>query len=97
MPITFVCPQCGRSGRIPDGFQGSRVRCPACQAISPVQVEGLTDTTIPLAEEPREERKPARAERPKPVVQPNKEEEGASRRPMGLLIAGVTVAGVLFV
>ncbi len=31
MPITIEC-SCGKSLRIPDSFNGSRVRCPQCQA-----------------------------------------------------------------
>ena len=32
----FVCPHCGASGRLPDGFKGDRIRCPACKTISPI-------------------------------------------------------------
>src|SRR5260370_29093334 len=97
MPITFVCPQCGRSGKAPDGFQGSRIKCPACQAISPFDLGGNADSTIPLVELPREVPKPPPVPRPKPVMQPaeEEEEEEASRVPMGLMIAGASVAVVL--
>ena len=36
MPIRFVCPQCGQAGRLPESFQGDRIKCPACKIISPV-------------------------------------------------------------
>ncbi len=37
MPIRFVCPQCGRAGRLPDDFPGGKIKCPACKTISQVE------------------------------------------------------------
>jgi S1-C subfamily serine protease/regulation of enolase protein 1 (concanavalin A-like superfamily) len=34
MPIRFVCPQCKRTGLLPDGFHGGKIRCPKCKTIS---------------------------------------------------------------
>lgn len=36
MPIPFTCPNCQRSGRLPDTFTGDKIKCPACQTISPI-------------------------------------------------------------
>src|SRR5579883_855963 len=40
MPNRFVCPSCGASGRLPDGFQGDRIKCPACKTVSPLNAGG---------------------------------------------------------
>src|SRR5579883_1468916 len=42
MPIRFNCPNCGRAGRLPDGFPGGKIKCPACQTISQVDSGGNT-------------------------------------------------------
>ena len=47
MAIRFVCPQCGRAGRLPDEFPGGKIRCPQCKTISKVDgaVSGSKLTT----------------------------------------------------
>src|ERR1035437_6214828 len=30
MPITAICPECGKVGRIPDEYVKKRIRCPKC-------------------------------------------------------------------
>jgi S1-C subfamily serine protease/regulation of enolase protein 1 (concanavalin A-like superfamily) len=44
MPSRFVCPHCGASGRLPDGFKGDRIRCPACKSISQIGTAGAGST-----------------------------------------------------
>ncbi len=46
MPIRFVCPQCGRSGRLPDGFQGTKIKCPACKTISRLDGDGIAGSNV---------------------------------------------------
>lgn len=36
MPIPFTCPHCQRTGRLPDTFTGDKIKCPACQTVSPI-------------------------------------------------------------
>lgn len=50
MPTPFTCPSCGRSGRIPDHFSGTHVKCPACQ--TKTQISSGELELIPFAEEP---------------------------------------------
>src|SRR5579871_5547333 len=45
MPSRFVCPHCGASGRLPDGFAGDKVKCPACKTISLLSTGGTPDAT----------------------------------------------------
>ena len=46
MPIRFVCPQCGKSGRLPDGFQGTKIKCPACNTISRLDGDGIAGSNV---------------------------------------------------
>jgi hypothetical protein len=41
MPVRFICPQCGASGRLPEGFAGNRIKCPRCKAVSPFATSSL--------------------------------------------------------
>jgi hypothetical protein len=54
MPIPTACPSCGKTGRVPDEFQGRKVRCPRCRTRFPVQVpvvEGEIAEAVALLEE----------------------------------------------
>ena len=46
MPIRFVCPQCGRSGRLPDGIRGTKIKCPACKTISRLDGDGIAGSNV---------------------------------------------------
>ena len=74
MAIDFTCPNCQRSGRLPDNFTGNKIKCPACQTISPV---ANTEDVIPLAPEPV-----AAARQRAPDA------ETAGRRPAGARVPG---------
>jgi hypothetical protein len=47
MPVRFVCPQCGASGRLPEGFAGDRIKCPRCKAVSPLATGSLPAAPAP--------------------------------------------------
>jgi hypothetical protein len=103
MPIPFTCPNCGRTGRLPDTFTATHAKCPACQAQTPISRPGIE--TIPLKEEdavplPRRMAPPvmtadrsARSEDDGVVFEP-------SKRPVALIAGGVggclvIVAGIV--
>lgn len=46
MAIVVTCPACGKKGRIPENFQGSEIRCPACKARFGVEPK----TTLTMSE-----------------------------------------------
>jgi S1-C subfamily serine protease/regulation of enolase protein 1 (concanavalin A-like superfamily) len=46
MPIRFVCPQCRRTGRLPDGFPGGKIRCPTCKTISLFDGGGIASSEV---------------------------------------------------
>jgi S1-C subfamily serine protease/regulation of enolase protein 1 (concanavalin A-like superfamily) len=97
MATTFVCPQCGHAGKLPDGFQGSRVRCPACKVISPFVAGGhAKSSAIPHTDAPRAEPKPAIVPQPKPVRQHKKPVERAVQVPMGIVLGSVAAAALVF-
>ncbi len=63
MAIDFTCPNCQRSGQLPDNFSGNKIKCPACQTISPV---ANAEDVIPLAPEPEPRRSSTALRTPKP-------------------------------
>jgi S1-C subfamily serine protease/regulation of enolase protein 1 (concanavalin A-like superfamily) len=101
MSLPFTCPCCGRNGRLPESFVGDRVKCPACQTISPVSraVKDIYEVAPP-------EPKPARiapAASPAPAKSaPAPKEEGdeveSPRRSLTPFIAaGAGAAGMIVV
>lgn len=46
--MTAICPACGKTARIPDGFTGTTVRCPACQTRFDIaeQADPATEPTL---------------------------------------------------
>jgi S1-C subfamily serine protease len=91
MAASFTCPTCGRTGQIPEGFTGKKVRCPACKTVS-----SLDDDTIPLAPEPVRPPSPASALRvPTPPVPPSRDEDDEPSGPPVVLLAGVGAAVLL--
>ena len=66
MPIRFVCPQCGRAGRLPDDFPGGKIRCPACKTISQVEGGGIAGSNLTSEATPAEQAVPAPVGHPMP-------------------------------
>src|SRR5258707_4640732 len=94
MSLPFTCPSCGRNGRLPESFTGDRVKCPACQTISPVsrtikdihQVippEPSRPTRVPLATSPVAS-KPA----PQPEIEDDDDETSGGRSLTPYIAAG---------
>lgn len=72
MAVPFICPRCQRPGRLPDGFKGDRVRCPACRTAFALPRESRTIPPVPAPQNsgPRPAPPPVRtaAERSGPPV-----------------------------
>ena len=65
MAIRFVCPQCGRAGRLPDDFPGGKIRCPQCKTIS--KVDGaIAGSKLTTEATPTEQAVPSAFRQPMP-------------------------------
>lgn len=59
MPIEFLCTQCGKMLRVPDGSAGKQAKCPQCGAVLPIPSEAaapagaISPPPPPLAPAPR--------------------------------------------
>ena len=49
--IQLLCPGCGQTLRVPESFQGRRVKCPRCERAFTAPAEEPADETVAVAEE----------------------------------------------
>ncbi len=80
MAIRFVCPQCGRAGRLPDGFPGGKIRCPECKTISKVD-SPIAGSKLTTEATPAEQAEPSAFRQPMPGGDTYEVEDG--RAPAG--------------
>lgn len=80
MGIRITCPSCQRQGELPEGFEGKRIKCPACGAITEVAAARSTPAPPKKADAAR----PAWAddlddvEAPAPAAPPMRSGRGAA-------------------
>jgi S1-C subfamily serine protease/regulation of enolase protein 1 (concanavalin A-like superfamily) len=60
MPIPFTCPNCQRSGRLPDSFTGDRIKCPACKTVTLITGYDVVPDEAPVPK-PKPEPRPTPA------------------------------------
>jgi S1-C subfamily serine protease/regulation of enolase protein 1 (concanavalin A-like superfamily) len=99
MPIPFTCPNCQRTGRLPDSFTGDRVKCPACQTISPVTIALEPEPAPPRRAPSPEVPVPPRPVKPRSVPSRARDEDDDETPavPVALIVAGGAGAAVLAV
>lgn len=87
MGMPFTCPNCARTGRVPDGFTGNRIKCPACQTICLLDAAPTTIVAAAGA-------KPCEIP-PGPTPDDNDGEDVGSRWPVAWIAGGGVAAALL--
>jgi hypothetical protein len=91
MPVVHSCPGCDRKCKVPDGFEGKKMKCPGCQAVLLVTEDGLEiaqkqavqaapakparKIEPPPDEEEEEEEKPGKPTKRKAIEEEDEDEE----------------------